>query len=115
MIADADWNVPEIGGKADLDAFGMEGEPDRVGGVMRNGEGHDLDIADEEAPAGGKYFELRKLGRLSGGVADRTRPRLVGGAGHENRDAELLGQRGQPVNVIAMLVRNHDCGKRVGI
>src|ERR1041385_5024117 len=115
MIANADRNVPEIGGEADLDSLRVEGKADGVGGVVRDGEGHDLDIANVKAAAGRKNLEPGKLRRFSRRVADRAGPSLMRSAGHENWNIEFLGESGQTIDMIAMFMRNDDRRKRVGI
>ena len=44
-------HVAEIGRDADLDAFGVETEPDGIDGIMRNGEALHRNIADHPARA----------------------------------------------------------------
>ncbi len=60
MMADRIGKIAEIGGNRDLDAFGAEGKAHRIGGIVRDGEAGDVDIADGEAGAGLKEFELRR-------------------------------------------------------
>jgi hypothetical protein len=52
MDPDVIGQVAEIGADGDFGAVGAEGESDRVGGVVRDGERVDVDIADRETLAG---------------------------------------------------------------
>jgi len=52
MDPDVIGQVAEIGADGDLGAIGAEGESDGVGGVVRDGECVDVDIADGEALPG---------------------------------------------------------------
>jgi len=58
--------------------------------------------------AGFEALELLQLRLLALLVAHGARPRLVCRSRHEHRDAQLFRQRGQPVNVIGMLVRDQN-------
>ena len=60
MEADRIRQIAEIGGDRNLDAFGAEGESDGIGGVVRDGETGDVDIADGETGAGLEQFEVRR-------------------------------------------------------
>ena len=46
MDLDEFGHIAEIGANGDLGAVGAEGEADGIGGVMRNGEGVDVNVAD---------------------------------------------------------------------
>ena len=94
-----------------FDAVGAERQPHRIGGIVRDGERSDGNVADFETVAGGKNFEPRQLRQFAGIVAQRPGPGLVGGAGHEYRHLEFSGQHGQPVNVVGVFVSNQDGGK----
>ena len=49
MEADRIRQIAQIGGDRNLDAFGAERESHRIGGIVRNGEAGDVDIADGES------------------------------------------------------------------
>ena len=57
MDPDVIRQVAEIGADGNLGAVGAEGESDRIGRVMRDGERVDVDIADGEALAGLDGFD----------------------------------------------------------
>src|SRR5207247_3707357 len=81
VIANVRWEVPEIGGDADLNAFRTERESHGIGSIVRDGEGCDGDITNLKAAAGEERFELRDFGLLAGFLARRARPGLVRGSG----------------------------------
>src|SRR5437016_14061705 len=72
VIANVRWEVPEIGGDADLDAFRAERESHGIGSIVRDGEGCDGDITNLKAAAGEERFELRDFGLLAGFLAHGT-------------------------------------------
>src|SRR5437879_6350612 len=49
VIANVRWEVPEVGGDADLDAFRAERESHGIGSIVRDGEGRDGDITNLKA------------------------------------------------------------------
>ena len=57
MDSDVVRQVAEIGADGDFGAVGTEGESDGVGGVVRDGERVDVDIADRETLAGLDGFD----------------------------------------------------------
>ena len=114
MVAHARRHVAEIGGKTDFDAFGAKGEAHRIGGVVRNGEGHDLDIAHAEAPAGGEVFGLRQLWNRTLLVAHRPAPGLMGRRSQEDRHIQFCGQPLQSGNMVGVFVRDQDRGNFLG-
>src|SRR5271157_2171396 len=93
MVPNVGWHVPEVGSETDLDAFGAKGEADGIGGVMRNGEGHDLDIADAKAAPGGEMFRLRQFwrGALFVGVAHGAAPGMMGWGGDKDGHVQFFG------------------------
>ncbi len=98
-----------------LRPFGAEGEAHRIGGIVRNGERRHRDVGDLKRPSGRKNLQLRNFGQLAGIVAQRPRPTLVRGSGHEHRHLQLFRQRRQSGNMVGMFVGNKNCGKRVRI
>ena len=63
--------VAEVGDDGELRAVGAEGEGDGVGGVMRNSEGVDVDVADGEALTGVDGFKAVEA------FAERVRKNLI--------------------------------------
>src|SRR5438552_19115869 len=61
VIANVKWEVPEIGGDADLDAFRAERESHGVGSIVRDAEVPDGDMTNLKAAAGEERFELRDV------------------------------------------------------
>ena len=58
---DVGGHVAEIGGKGHADALGREDEAAGVGGVVGDGEGGDVDVADGEPGAGVEVLDGRKV------------------------------------------------------
>lgn len=54
-------NVAKVSGDAHLNALGGESIADRIGGIVRNGEAGDIEIADGEAAAGLEGFVDRRV------------------------------------------------------
>jgi hypothetical protein len=65
VIAHTDRQISEIGGDADLNALCAEGKANRVGRIVRNGEGPDFNVANLKAMARFKLLELFQLRPLA--------------------------------------------------
>src|SRR5258708_37450356 len=115
VVANADRKVAQIGGNADLDAFRAEGESDGISRVVRNGERPYRNVADLKAMAGFEALILLELRPLTLLMSNRPRPGLVRRAGHVDRDAQLLCQRGQSIDVVGMLMRDQNGRERVRV
>src|SRR5438105_8522652 len=61
VVHDAQRHVAEIGDRADFYAFSSKGEANRISSIVRNSERSDSDVADMEAVAGRKTFQLFNL------------------------------------------------------
>jgi hypothetical protein len=94
MEADGVGEIAEVGGNRDLDSFGAEREADRIGCIVRNGEAGDIDIADSEARAGLKQFQVRRVFIPQDGGRSEAR--------NIDRDAELAGYGLKTVDMIRM-------------
>src|SRR5258708_33809099 len=108
VVANADRKIAQLGGNAALDAIGAEVESAGVSRVVRNGEGLYRNVAYLEAAAGFEFFQPFELWALAALIADGSRPGLVSRPRHEDWDTQLLGQRGQAVDVVGMLVRDQN-------
>jgi hypothetical protein len=92
MDSDVVWKVSEIGADGDFGAVSSECETDRVGGIVGDGEGMDVDVADGEALAGLDGFDAPEA--LAEGVRQNTLKGFQGGLGDIERgfpEAEDLG------------------------
>ena len=114
MVAHARRHVAEIGGKTNFDAFRAKGEAHRIGGVVRNRKGHDLDVAHAKAPAGREMFGFRQLRNRALLVAHRPAPGLMGRRGQEDRHVQFCGQPLQAGNMVGVFVRDQDRGNFLG-
>src|SRR5260370_11581389 len=115
MVANTGRKIPQVGGNADLDAFRAEGESNGISRVVRNGERFHRDVANLEAMAGFEALILLELRPLTLLMSNRPRPGLVRGAGHVDRDAQFLCQRGQSVDMVGMLVGDQNGRERVRV
>ena len=61
---DVGWDVAEVGGDPQAHALGAEDEPDRIGGVVGEGEGADSDVADCKGLAGLEVLHRGKPGGI---------------------------------------------------
>lgn len=110
MVLDAFREVAEVSGDSDLDAVGGEGIADGVGGVVREGEGLDVEVAEVEGCARLESFQRRR-----GGAAEvEQRRRLVR---EKNRDAgaELAVDDGQAGDVVGVFVGDEDSVETGGV
>ena len=103
----------EVGGDGQAQTFGEEAEADGIGGVVRDGEGHDVDISDGERAAGGEGFESLGLDAVARGVLVLALPGAVGGRGHVDGQAELFGHDVHAGDVVGVLVGDEDGGERL--
>jgi hypothetical protein len=98
--SDGVGEIAQVSGNGDLDAFGFERESDGVGGIVRDGEAIDFDIADSEARSGLEEREARD--EFAPGDGGRGQERAV------DRDVELAGDGGDAGDVIGVLVGDED-------
>ncbi len=111
MVADGIGKIAKVSGDRNLDAFGAKRKAHGIGGVVRDREAGDVDIADGEAGAGLKQFELRRSIAPVVVPGDGRR----GHAGNVNGNAQLAREHLQPGDVIGMLMRDQDRGERVRV
>jgi hypothetical protein len=98
--------VAEIGADSDLGAVSTEGESDRVGGVVRDGEGVDVNIADRKALAG--LNGLNAAETLAEGIGQDALESVHGGlCDIEGRLPEAEDLR-KAVAVVGVLVGDED-------
>jgi len=99
-------HVAEVGADGDLGAVGAESEAEGIGGVVRDGEGVDVNIADGETLAGLDGLDSAKA--LAEGFGEDAAELLHGGLADIERgfpDAENLREA---VAVIGVLVGDQD-------
>jgi len=106
--------VTEVGADGDLCAVAAESEPDGIGGVVRNGEGVNVDIADGKMLA--SLDGLDTLEALPESVREDALQGVHGGLGDEQRrrfpKAESLRKA---IAMVAVLVSNEDGVEPVNI
>jgi hypothetical protein len=106
MDLDEFGHVAEIGADGDLVAVGAEGEADGVGGIVRDGEGVDVDVTDGKALAGVDGFDAAEAFAKS--VRKDALEGVHGGLGDVERgfpDAEHLGKA---VAMVGVFVSDED-------
>ncbi len=100
-------HVAEVGDDGDFFAVGAKGVADRVGGIMRNGERGDFDIADYELDSGADVLTTRSIlvfGPSLVHLADFAVRRL----GQVGRAFPIARQLRETVRVIAVFVGDQD-------
>jgi hypothetical protein len=106
VVLDELGHVAEVGDQAELRAVGAEGEANGVGGIVRYGEGVNLDIADGEALAGLDGFDtVEALVQL---VRQDAAERFEGRRSDEQRRLPQSQELGQAVAVVGVLVGDED-------
>jgi len=99
-------HVTKIGADGDLGAVGAEGEGDGVDGVVRNGEGVDVDVTDAKALAGLNGFDAAKAFAKSFG---KNAPEGAhGGLGDVERSFPEGQDLREAVAMIGVLVGDED-------
>jgi hypothetical protein len=109
-IAEMDFDefghVAEVGDDGELGTVGAEGECDRVGGVVRNGEGVDVNVTDGETLPGVNRFEAVEA--LAERVGKNLIHRVHRRFGYVKRSLPKSEHLRQSAAVVSMLVRNED-------
>src|SRR5260370_874186 len=100
------WQVAKIRANGNFCAVGAEGESDRVGRVVRNGERVDVDIADGEALAGLNGLNATKA--LAEGVGKYALEGFHGGLGDVERRFPEAEDLRQAVAVVGVFVGDKD-------
>ena len=100
VVADRIGDVAQVRGDAELAVLPPDAEPDRINRVVRDRESLDVEILDRESVACLEVDNFR-LGRPSPQDSLRQ-PR------HIDSDARPSGQDGEALDVIRVLVGNHD-------
>jgi hypothetical protein len=106
MDFDEFGHVAEVGDDGKLGAVGAEGEGHRVGSVMRNREGVDVDVANGEALAGVNGFKA--IEALAERVGKNLIHRVHGGFGNVKRGFPESKHLRQPAAMVGVLVRDED-------
>lgn len=95
-------HVAEVGADGDFRAVGAEGEAEGIGGIVRDGEGVNVNIADGEALPGVDGFDAAEA--LAEGFREDTAKLLHGGLGHVKRRFPEAEDLRQAVAVVGVLV-----------
>ena len=106
MDSDVVWQVAEIGADGDLGAVGAEGETDGIGGVVRDGEGMDVDVADGETLAG--LDGLHAAEAFAESVGEDALEGVHGGLGDVERGFPEAEDLREAVAVIGVFVGDED-------
>ncbi len=106
MDADVIREVAQVGADGDFGAVGAEGEGNRVCGIVRNGKGVDVNIADGEALAGLDRFDAAKAS--AEGIRKDALKGFHGGFGDVERGFPEAEDLRKAVAVIGMFVGDED-------
>jgi hypothetical protein len=106
MDPDVIGQVAEIGADGDFGAIGAEGESDGVGGVVRDGERVNVDIADGEALAGLDGLDAAET--LAESVGQDALEGVHGGLGDVERGFPEAEDLREAVAVVRVLVGDED-------
>ena len=99
-------HVAEVGADGDFGAVGAKGEADRVGGVMRDSEGVDFDIANGEGLAGLDGFDAAEA--FAESVGEDTLEGIHGGLGNVERSLPEAEDLRKAVTVVGVFVGDED-------
>lgn len=106
MDSDVVGQVAEICADGDFGAVGAEGEADGIGGVVRDGEGVDVDVADGEALAGLDGFDAAET--LAEGVGEDALEGVHRGLGDVKRGFPEAEDLREAVAVVGVFVGDED-------
>jgi hypothetical protein len=99
-------HVAEVGADGDLGAIGAKGETDGIDGIVRDGEGVDVDVADTKALAWLNGFNPTEA--LAEGFWENALKNAHGGLGDEERSLPEPENLRKTVAVIGVLVSDKD-------
>lgn len=98
--------IAEIGDDGDFCAVGAKGVADRIGGVVRNGEGRNFDVADGEALARADMFDAVEL--FCGGFGQNANDFRVGSFGEVSSGFPMSEKLRKSAGVVGVFVRNEN-------
>jgi hypothetical protein len=104
-------HVAQVGDDGYFYTIGAKSEADGIGGVMRNGEGVDLDIPDGEALAGVNGFDAAEP--LAERIRQGALERVHGGLGDVQGSFPQAQNLRQTAAMIVMLVRDENAVQAV--
>jgi hypothetical protein len=106
MDADVIGEVAEIGADGDFGSVGTEGEAHGVGGIVRDGESVDINVADGEGLAGLDGFDATKAS--AEGIREDALKSVHGGFGDVERGFPNAQDLRKAVAVIGVLVSDEN-------
>jgi hypothetical protein len=99
-------HVAEVGADGNLGAVGAKGETDGIDGIVRDGEGVDVDVADTEALAGLNGFDAAEA--LAEGLRENALQNAHGGFSDVKRALPETEDLRETIAVIGVLVSDED-------
>ena len=99
-------HVAEVGADGHLGAVGTKGETDGIDGIVRDGEGVDIDVADTEALARLNGFNATES--FAEGLGENALKNAHGGFGDEERSLPETENLRKTVAVIGVFVSDED-------
>ena len=106
MDLDELGHVPEVGDDCELGAVGAESESDRIGGVMRNAEGVNLDVTHGEGLSGMDRFDAAEP--LAKSIGKNTLHGIHSWLGDVERGFPESEHLRQAAAMVGVLVRDED-------
>ena len=106
MDAHVIGEVAEIGADGDFCAVGAEGEGDRIGSIVRDSEGVDINVADGEALACLDGFDAAKAS--AEGIGEDALQGVHGGFGDIERSFPKAEDLGEAVAMVGVFVSDQD-------
>src|SRR5580704_390295 len=104
--------ITEIGGHSYFAAIRTEREAQGICGVVRNREGRDFDIADDEFLASANVLNARES--LRGSIRQDAFDLVMSGFGDVHRSAPENGRLHEATDMIGVLVRKNDAIESFG-
>jgi len=99
-------HVAEIGADGDFGAVGAKGKADGINGIVRDGEGVDVDVADTKALARLNGFDAAKT--FAESLGENALKNAHGGLGDEQRSFPETEDLRKTVAMIGVLVSDED-------
>jgi hypothetical protein len=99
-------HVAEVGADGNLGAVGTKGEPDRIDGIVRDGEGVDVDVTDTKTLAGLNGFNAAEA--LAEGLGENALKNTHGGLGDVQRALPETEDLRETIAVIGVFVSDED-------
>jgi hypothetical protein len=106
-------HVAEVGADGNLGAIGAKSETDGIDGIVRDGEGVDVNVADAKALAGLNGFDSAET--LAEGFRENALKNAHGGLGYIERTLPETEDLREAIAMIGVFVGNKDSVKMIEV